>query len=285
VRSPLREPLFCARTAGLHRGRLSGVDHDAAEFSRETAAIVGASLAPAKPYTSVATLSVKSRNTSGETPECWILLKGGRIVDPVNGRDEIGDLWDRERSHRGAAPGGVAMKSTTSPARSSWRAPSIFIPISPAAMRISHGCCFRIAQGRGPHPFSLPLATAKWSTFETGCRYAAMGFTTVIEPAVPRIKHSMRISNSRIFRSSTRVPDGLGNDDFLLSLIHDGEGPAAVADYVGSALAASNGLGVKCINAGARPHSNTMCGPLVSMTSCLSTNSPHAKSSRLCRGR
>ena len=22
-----------------------------------------------------------------------ILLKGGRIVDPVNGRDEIGDLW------------------------------------------------------------------------------------------------------------------------------------------------------------------------------------------------
>ena len=59
-----------------------------------------------------------------------------------------------------------------------------------------------------------------------------------------------------------------------------------MADYVGSALAASNRLGVKCINAGgARPHSNTMCGPSVSMTSCLSMDSPHAKSSRRCSRR
>ena len=43
----------------------------------------------------------------------------------------------------------------------------------------------------------------------------------------------------------------LGNDDFLLSLIRDGAGPAAIADYVASTLSATKGIGVKCINAGA----------------------------------
>jgi formylmethanofuran dehydrogenase subunit A len=36
----------------------------------------------------------------------------------------------------------------------------------------------------------------------------------------------------------------------LLSLLREGEGQAAVTDYVASAVAGSNGLGVKCINAG-----------------------------------
>ena len=29
-----------------------------------------------------------------------------------------------------------------------------------------------------------PLSNAEWGTFQTGCLYAAMGFTTVVEPAV-----------------------------------------------------------------------------------------------------
>jgi formylmethanofuran dehydrogenase subunit A len=37
-----------------------------------------------------------------------ILLKGGRIVDPVNGRDEIGDLWIENDRIIAPPPGGVA---------------------------------------------------------------------------------------------------------------------------------------------------------------------------------
>ena len=37
-----------------------------------------------------------------------ILLKGGRIVDPVNGRDEIGDLWIENDRIVAPPPGGVA---------------------------------------------------------------------------------------------------------------------------------------------------------------------------------
>jgi len=73
----------------------------------------------------------------------------------------------------------------------------------------------------------------------------------VIEPAVAphqALQAHLELSDIPIIDKGTLTV--LGNDDFLLSLLRDDEGPAAVADYVGSALAASNGLGVKCINAG-----------------------------------
>ena len=98
---------------------------------------------------------------------------------------------------------------------------------------------------------TLPLSTAKWSTFETGTIYASMGFTTVIEPAiVPHQALQAHLELSDIPIIDKGMLTVLGNDDFLLSLLRDGEGPVAVADYIASVLAASNGLGVKCINAG-----------------------------------
>jgi formylmethanofuran dehydrogenase subunit A len=42
----------------------------------------------------------------------------------------------------------------------------------------------------------------------------------------------------------------LGNDDFLLSMLRDGESATAIAGYVGATLVGTRGLGVKCINAG-----------------------------------
>jgi len=181
-----------------------------------------------------------------------ILLKGGRIVDPVNGRDEIGDLWIENDRIVAPPPGGVADEVHDVSGKIVMAgAIDIHSHIAGGNENIARLLLPELHRGDGPHPFSLPLATAKWSTFETGCRYAAMGFTTVIEPAVPphqALQAHLELSDIPIIDKGTLTV--LGNDDFLLSLIHDGEGPAAVADYVGSALAASNGLGVKCINAG-----------------------------------
>jgi formylmethanofuran dehydrogenase subunit A len=181
-----------------------------------------------------------------------ILLKGGRIVDPVNGRDEIGDLWIENDRIVAPPPGGVADEVHDVSGKIVMAgAIDIHSHIAGGNENIARLLLPELHRGEGPHPFSLPLATAKWSTFETGCRYAAMGFTTVIEPAVPphqALQAHLELSDIPIIDKGTLTV--LGNDDFLLSLIHDGEGPAAVADYVGSALAASNGLGVKCINAG-----------------------------------
>ena len=78
-----------------------------------------------------------------------------------------------------------------------------------------------------------------------------MGFTTVIEPAIvphQALQAHLELSDIPIIDKGTLTV--LGNDDFLLSLLREGEGQAAVTDYVASAVAGSNGLGVKCINAG-----------------------------------
>ncbi len=181
-----------------------------------------------------------------------IHLKGGRIIDPVSGRDEIGDLWiENDRivapPHSGVADevydvsGKIVMAGAI----------DIHSHIAGGNENIARLLLPELHQTRVPHPFSLPLSTAKWSTFETGCRYASMGFTTVIEPAVPphqALQAHLELSDIPIIDKGTLTV--LGNDDFLLSLLRENESPSAIADYIGSTLVASNGLGVKCVNAG-----------------------------------
>jgi len=100
-------------------------------------------------------------------------------------------------------------------------------------------------------PAATPLSNAGWSTFETGCRYAEMGFTTVVEPAVlPHyaLHAHLELADIPIVDKATLAV--LGNDDFLLGLMHAREGASAVRDYVSWTLDAARSLGVKVINAG-----------------------------------
>ncbi|MGB6699468.1 MAG: formylmethanofuran dehydrogenase subunit A, partial [Methylocella sp.] len=181
-----------------------------------------------------------------------ILLKGGRIVDPVNGRDEIADLWI-ENDRIVAAPHGRQPDEVHDVSGKIVMAGAIDIHSHIAGGNVNTARLLlpEKHQNHLPNPPALPLCTAKWSTFETGTIYASMGFTTVIEPAIvphQALQAHLELSDIPIIDKGTLTV--LGNDDFLLSLLRDGEGPAAVADYVASTLGASNGLGVKCINAG-----------------------------------
>ncbi|MGH6853599.1 MAG: amidohydrolase family protein, partial [Methylocella sp.] len=181
-----------------------------------------------------------------------ILLKGGRIIDPANERDETGDLWiendrivaappDRRADEAHDVSGKIVMAGAI----------DIHSHIAGGNVNTARLLLPEMHRGRLPPPAGLPLSTAKWSTFETGTIYASMGFTTVIEPAIvphQALQAHLELSDVPIIDKGTLTV--LGNDDFLLSLLRDGEGQAAVADYVASAVAAGNGLGVKCINAG-----------------------------------
>ncbi|HUB65623.1 MAG TPA: formylmethanofuran dehydrogenase subunit A [Methylocella sp.] len=181
-----------------------------------------------------------------------ILLKGGRIVDPVNGRDEIGDLWI-ENDRIVAAPKGKLADEVHDVSGKIVMAGAIDIHSHIAGGNVNSARLLLPELHRNwlPNAITLPMSTAKWSTFETGTIYASMGFTTVIEPAiVPHQALQAHLELSDIPIIDKGMLTVLGNDDFLLSLLRDGEGQAAVADYVASILAASNGLGVKCINAG-----------------------------------
>jgi formylmethanofuran dehydrogenase subunit A len=109
-----------------------------------------------------------------------ILLKGGRIVDPVNERDEIGDLWI-ENGHIVAAPPGRLADEVYDVSGKIVMAGAIDIHSHIAGGNVNTARLLlpEKHQNHLPNPPALPLSTAKWSTFETGSIYASMGFTVV----------------------------------------------------------------------------------------------------------
>jgi formylmethanofuran dehydrogenase subunit A len=96
-----------------------------------------------------------------------------------------------------------------------------------------------------------PFATAKWSTTDTGYRYARMGYTTVVEPAMlPVNALDVHLQMADIPILDTGALAILGNDDLLLRLMRDKASQAQINDYVGWTLHATRALGLKVINAG-----------------------------------
>lgn len=97
------------------------------------------------------------------------------------------------------------------------------------------------------HPFS----TAKWSSTDIGYRYAGMGYTTVVEPAMlPVNALDVHLQMADIPIIDTAALAILGNDDLLLRLIRAKAGQNQINDYVAWTLNATRALGLKIINAG-----------------------------------
>jgi len=179
-----------------------------------------------------------------------ILLKGGRLIDPVNQRDEIADLWIENGRIISPPPGRIPDQAHDL-AGKIVMAGAIDIHSHIAGGNVNTARLLLPEMHRAMREAELPFSTAKWSTFETGNIYAQMGFTTVIEPAVApdhALQAHLELADIPIIDKAALIV--LGNDDFLLSLLRDGESRSAVADYVASTLTTANGLGVKCINAG-----------------------------------
>lgn len=89
------------------------------------------------------------------------------------------------------------------------------------------------------------------STLAAGYRYAEMGYTACFEPA-------MLPSNSRqahMEMADTPMVDKgayalLGNDDFFLRMLSSKKDQAAISDYVGWIINATQALGIKVVNPG-----------------------------------
>jgi len=97
------------------------------------------------------------------------------------------------------------------------------------------------------HAFS----TARWSSTEIGYRYAQMGYTTVVEPAIlPANALDAHFQMADIPIIDTAGLAILGNDDFLLRLLRAKASQNQINDYVAWTLHATKCLGLKVINAG-----------------------------------
>src|SRR5450631_1816566 len=152
-----------------------------------------------------------------------ILLKGGRIVDPVNGRDEIGDLWI-ENDRIIAAPQGKIPDEVHDVSGKIVMAGAIDIHSHIAGGNVNTARLLLPEEHRASvaRPAQTPLSTASWSTFETGCRYAGMGFTTVVEPAIaPHHALHAHLELADVPIIDKAILCVLGNDDDLLRLMRD----------------------------------------------------------------
>ena len=89
------------------------------------------------------------------------------------------------------------------------------------------------------------------STFTAGYRYAEMGYTACFEPAVLPVnarQAHMEMADTPMVDKGGYVL--LGNDDFLLQLMHEGAQQSTINDYVAWILHASQCIGIKVVNAG-----------------------------------
>ena len=182
-----------------------------------------------------------------------IRLKGGRVIDPANQRDSVGDVWI-EAGRIIAPPADGRADTTHDVASKIVMAGAIDIHSHIAGGNINTARLLlpEAHKAASQRPAHAPLSNAGWSTFQNGCLYARMGFTTVVEPAVTP-HHAL---HAHFELADTPIIDKgllcvLGNDDFLLKLMRNKEGPASVRDYVAATLNATKALGLKVINAGA----------------------------------
>jgi formylmethanofuran dehydrogenase subunit A len=179
-------------------------------------------------------------------------LAGGRVIDPANGRDEVGDVWMRD-GRIVDAPSDARTDETYDATGKIVMAGAIDIHSHIAGWNVNTARLLLPEYHRAAmqRPAATPLSYAGWSTFETGCRYATMGFTTVVEPAVSphyALHAHLELADTPIIDKATLAV--LGNDDYLLSLLHANESESAIEDYVAWVLEMSRSIGIKVVNAG-----------------------------------
>ena len=179
-------------------------------------------------------------------------IAGGRVIDPANARDGIGNVWlEGERVVDAPADGLADEIFDATGLVVMAGAIDIHSHIAGANVNTARLLLPEQHRAHAPRPAATPLSNAGWSTFETGRLYAEMGFTTVVEPAVSP-HHAL---HAHLELADTPVIDKailaiLGNDDYVLSLIRDGAGVDAIRDYVAWTLQTTKALGIKVINAG-----------------------------------
>ncbi|HUU24244.1 MAG TPA: formylmethanofuran dehydrogenase subunit A [Methyloceanibacter sp.] len=182
-----------------------------------------------------------------------IQLKGGRVIDPVNNRDGVGDVFIENGRIVGNTEGRTPDEVHDVTGK---------IVMAGAIDVHSHIAGTNVTLGRQLMP-ELPMLAAEGGqpivpspaalgSYATGIRYAEMGYTTVIEPAmIPTHAIEAQTELAAIPIIDTAGLVILGNDDYTLELLRGGRTKSdELKDYVAWTLSHSKAIGLKVINAG-----------------------------------
>ena len=178
-------------------------------------------------------------------------IVGGRVVDPVNRRDGPGDVWVRDDTVVEAPEGEPDRVIDARGCVVMAGAIDVHSHIAGGNLVLARLLLPEFARSEIFPAEIHPFGAARGSSANTGLAYARMGYTTVVEPAMPPVSalttHLELADVPIIDRGALTV---LGNDDLLLRSLRERHGAQAVRDLVALSLDRSKGLGVKVINAG-----------------------------------
>jgi formylmethanofuran dehydrogenase subunit A len=181
-------------------------------------------------------------------------LTGGRLYDPAQGWDgDVRDLFIENGSITADPGPDVCFDAEYDVSGKIVMAGAIDIHSHIAGGNVNTARVLLPEQHRNYMARRLghPHETARWSTIDTGYRYARLGYTTVVEPAVlPANALDAHLQMADIPLIDTAGLAILGSDDFLLRLLRGGASQAQINDYVAWTLHATRCLGLKVINAG-----------------------------------
>jgi formylmethanofuran dehydrogenase subunit A len=183
-----------------------------------------------------------------------IRLKGGRIYDPAQKQEGVvGDIYIRDGVIVNAPEAADLADVEYDITGKVVMAGAIDIHSHIAGGNVNTARLLLPEQHRNflARKLNHPFSTARWSATETGYRYALMGYTTVVEPAVLPINAlDAHLQMADIPIIDTAGLAILGNDDYLLRLLRTGVSQNQINDYVAWTLHATRCLGLKVINAG-----------------------------------
>ncbi|MBU2571967.1 MAG: formylmethanofuran dehydrogenase subunit A [Gammaproteobacteria bacterium] len=183
-----------------------------------------------------------------------IRLKGGKVYDPAQALDgEIRDIYFRDGVIVDTPEAGVVIDADYDIAGCVVMAGAIDIHSHIAGGNVNTARLLLPEQHRNfvARKLGHRFSTSRWSATETGYRYARMGYTTVVEPAILPINAlDAHLQMADIPIIDTAGLAILGNDDYLLRLMRSGASQAQINDYVAWTLHSTRCLGLKVINAG-----------------------------------
>ncbi|WP_028998761.1 formylmethanofuran dehydrogenase subunit A [Azohydromonas australica] len=186
-------------------------------------------------------------------------LRGGRVVDPASGVNEVGDLCIRD--------GRITAMHPREPVDQEFDVSGCVVMAGGIDLH-THigGGKMNLArlllpedhrQGRDPvprpdNPLELDsCGTCAPGTLATGYRYVEMGYTAAFEPAMvasnARQAH-LEMGDIPILDHGAYVM--LGNDELFLQMLAEQQDFERIRDYVGWSIDATKALGVKVVNPG-----------------------------------
>src|SRR6202522_758145 len=180
-------------------------------------------------------------------------IRGGRVIDPAQRRDAVGDVWIHDDRIVQAPAAGARADAIHDASGMVVMAGAIDIHSHIAGANVNTARLLLPEWRRGaPRSDLTPLSSAGWTTRQTGRDYAAMGFTTVVEAAIaPHQALHAHLELTDVPIIDKAILCVLGNDDYLLRLMRNKASASHISEYVAWSLSASKALGVKVVNAGA----------------------------------